>query len=305
MLNNYIKFYFYGYLFAKNGVKIRKNNGYYSLTKNNKVIKIALKHKIYFNDLINEFEYYHSAVEPTLEDDKLVVDYTKPKLHTVRGYELHKIIFPSIPEPTVTAKQYLDFAKLDSSSVVLDLGAYSGLTSLIFDYEISKNNPCATGRVYSVEADIINLSCFIQNIQTYKDITNRNIQYIFAAVSDKDGYQEFISEGAMGANANIYTSLRNGNKVKVPSVRLSSIAKRFNLNKIDFIKCDIEGAERYIFNDKEFFEKYSPKIIVECHGIGKYATNDSVIDALSKYGYKCKIADTTIENYLPLIECVK
>ena len=80
--------------------------------------------------------------------------------------------------------------------------------------------------------------------------------------------------------------------------------KQYNLQKVDFIKCDIEGAEKYIFNDSKFFEKYSPKILVESHYIGKSLTVNSVRETLEKYGYCCNITEQNGFDF-PLIECIK
>jgi hypothetical protein len=45
------------------------------------------------------------------------------------------------------------------------------------------------------------------------------------------------------------------------------LAKTFNLKRIDFIKCDIEGAEDFIFANKIFFRTYKPIIIAEIHNL--------------------------------------
>ena len=72
--------------------------------------------------------------------------------------------------------------------------------------------------------------------------------------------------------------------------------------KIDYIKCDIEGAERVIFEDSNFFENFKPRIIIECHVVDGIDTTKKCVEDLSKYGYKCR----PIEQFgvsLPLIEC--
>ena len=289
-------------------IKIIKNKNDYKIIKADKVIIIDKKHKIYLFDFVKNFDYFFSAIEPEYDNGTYIADYKSFKAHKIKGYDLHKVIFPSMPEPIDTTFQYIDFANLDENSVVIDLGAYSGLTSILFDREISKNNKNAKGKVIAVEADTINLSCLIQNIQEYKLKTERNIEYLFSAVSDKDGEAWFLIEGSMGASLNYkldYKNLfRNTIKCKIPTITLSSIAKRFNLEKVDFIKCDIEGGEKDIFNDKEFFKNYSPKIIVEVHNIRCIPTTNKVIESLKPYNYDFKFIKQ-IGVDLPLIECVR
>ena len=122
---------------TKKDVHIFKKNNVYEIRKDSKIIKISQKHQIYVFDIMNNFDYYFCSVSPVSENGKLIVDFSKSLLHNVNGYDLHKIIFPSIPEPIETTFQYLKFANLNETSNVLDLGAYSGLTSLIFDRKIS------------------------------------------------------------------------------------------------------------------------------------------------------------------------
>ena len=292
-----------GFNFSKD-IKITRKKHNYEIIKENKVIKISLRHSVYLLDIADNFDIYFSSVESHHEDNKNVVDYAMSIPQNVRGYNLHPIIFPSFPEPIETIKQYTDFAQLDSSSIVVDLGAYSGLTSIFFDREISNDSLNAKGKVIAVEADFINLSCFIRNIEAYKSKTNRNIEYVYSAISNKDGYECFFSDGSMGSNSNVNVIFRQGYKMNIPSITLSSLAKRFSLDKIDFIKCDVEGAEKYIFEDEEFFEKYSPRILVEAHRVNNSLTVSDVVESLNKYGYKCETKQQ-IGFEFPLIECIK
>ena len=74
------------------------------------------------------------------------------------------------------------------------------------------------------------------------------------------------------------------------------------MDKVDFIKCDVEGAESVIFNDDEFFNKFKPKIIVEPHYVNGELTLMKVQNSLKKYGYKFDL----IEQHgvaLPLLHC--
>lgn len=287
-----------------NGLIIDRGLFIINIFNGNDCIRISKKHKIYLYDITSCFEYYFSSVEPEKWGKYNLVDFSKRNPHKVKGFNEHKVLFSSFAEPIRTAQQYIDFAQLNSDSVVLDLGAYSGLTSILFDQSITKNNSEIKGRVIAVDPDVINCACIKKNFIAYKQATGRNIEYLHGAVWKTDGQIEFSSEGNMGASAICFVGKKRGKKQKVKSFTLNSIAQKYNLSKIDFIKCDVEGAEIYIFNDDEFFKKYSQKIIFESHCVddNMVLSSQKVIDALSKYGYNCKEVPQEGTN-LPLVEC--
>ena len=59
-----------------------------------------------------------------------------------------------------------------------------------------------------------------------------------------------------------------------------------------------------IFVDDYFFNKFSPKIIIEPHMYQNSLTTDKCIADLTKYGYSCKVIPQPGSG-LPLIECIK
>jgi FkbM family methyltransferase len=281
----------------KNNIRIRSSADYYDISKNNETVRINKKHFVYGFDIINSFEYYFSAVEPIDSFGKKLVDYSTPRYHDVVGYERHPIFFPSFSEPIVTTNQYIDFSNLKSGCTAIDIGAYSGLTSLIF-----KDLVGADGTVIAIDADKLNMIALEKNIAAYKAVTSNKVEILYGAVWSHDKGLEFSNEGNMGSSAADIVGSGRGTVTKVPSFKLSQVASMFNLEKIDFIKCDIEGAESVIFEDHDFFEKYHPRIIVETHMVdGKETTNKCVSD-LESYGYTCKRVVQT-GSTLPLIEC--
>lgn len=274
-----------------------------SLFKGNNCIKISKKHKGYMGDIISEFDFYFGSVEAENKENYQLVDFSKIKAHKVYGYDLHKLMFPAFSEPISTTQQYLNFANLSNDSIVLDLGAYSGLSSIIFDSKISELDKNTTGKVIAVDPGVQNRKCITYNFEAYRAQTGRKIEYLNAAAWNNDEQIEFLSDGNLGASAaKIIT--RRAKTVKVNAHKLSTIAKMYDLEKVDFIKCDIEGAEIYIFEDKEFFQKYTPRIIIECHAINcdKNIAAETVMKTLSQFGYTFnKIEQAGSE--MPLLQC--
>jgi len=266
--------------------------------KDDKIIRISRKHTIYLNDIFLSFNYYHKAVIPFKVNGLSIVDYSSPRYHDVAGFDLWPIMFPSFAEPVVTASQYLEFAGLSAGMTVIDLGAYSGLTSIMFSQSVGQH-----GIVVAVDADPINLQCIHRNIDRYNKCCASSIRIMEGAVWNHSNGIEFSCEGNMGGSASTIVGRNRGQLMKVQTFTLSDVAKLNELTRVDFIKCDIEGAESVVFEDKAFFESFRPRIIVEPHVINGQLTSDKVMADLSLYGYNCKtIRQEGVE--LPLIECI-
>lgn len=257
------------------------------VTKGGKKIIVSTRHMIYIRDIVMQFDYYFNSVMPV--DN--VVDYSTPHAHKVEGFDLFPVVFPSFSEPILTTGQYTDFANLKPGDVVIDLGAYSGLTSIVFAEKVGHD-----GLVIAVEADEDNYKCADVNINRYHQEAGNKIDLLYGAVWSHNNGIDFSCEMNMGSSAVDIVGGR-GRVVKVPSYTLSDIAK--GLDKVDFIKMDIEGAEVEAVKDAAFFSKYNPKMIIETHGKG---TDQAVINALTKYGYTVKhIIQHGVR--FPLLEC--
>ena len=280
------------------GIKIRKNKFFYTITKSKKQIRLSSGHSIYLLDTLENFDFYFNGVLPLKINGFEVVDYSASHYHDVKDFFLMPIFFPSVAEPILTTRQYLDFADLESTSVVIDIGAYSGLTSIIFDQEIK-----GSGRVISIEADSENQIACKKNYDLYQKITSRTIELVNAAMWKNNDGISFSSEGSMGSSAvDLVGSDRGGAVNIVNSITLESLASMYKLQRVDFIKCDIEGAEIEIFDQPDFFKKFRPKIIIECHSILGKLTTKKCMEVLSKYGYKFQLKEQ--EGYpLPLLFC--
>jgi FkbM family methyltransferase len=207
------------------------------------------------------------------------------------------VVFSSFCEPLVTANQYLDFANLKPGNTVFDLGAYSGLTSIVFA-EIVGN----LGKVVAVDADSENMKTIEENTKLYRTITGNSIDSIFGAVWNHCDGLSFSTEGNMGSSASEIVGENRGSVDMIKSFTLNELCQMGKITSVDFVKCDIEGAEAVIFEDETFFRNHKPRIIIETHFKDGIPTTDKCISDLTKFGYKCrKIVQTGVR--FPLIEC--
>lgn len=280
----------------KNKTRLTKGRNHFDFTRDNRVLRISFSHMLYAKDIIESFDYYFGAVEPITYSGYELVDYSLPKYHDVIGYDKHPIFFPSFSEPISTTSQYISFAQLQIGSVVIDLGAYSGLTSILFKELVGPS-----GVVIAVDADERNFQAIKKNCTIYERVTGNTIENIFGAVWKHDDGLDFSVEGNMGSSATSITGTTRGAVTHVKSFRLNSLANMFDFKTIDFIKCDIEGAEAIIFDDDLFFSRFLPRILVEPHIVNGEDTSDMTVQTLAKYGYTHRKTEQ-IGGALPLLE---
>ena len=267
------------------------------IINDNRAIKLAYKHKLYIDNIVNSFEFYFSAVKPLVINGWSIVDYSTPRFHQVIGYDLHPVMFASLAEPVNTIDQYLDFAELKDGDVALDLGAYSGLSAIFFREMVGKS-----GRVIAVEPDPVNLNTVITNLAYYQRLIKKEIEVLAGAVWEHNDGIDFSMESSMGSTAVQYVG-RRADCAIVPTYTLSKIAEMYDLKKIDFIKCDIEGGETVVFKDLEFFKKFKPRIIIEAHNIREVSVVHEVVAQMSALGYRVRLAKQENFDELPLVEC--
>lgn len=267
------------------------------IVRDNKIIAINPNLSVYQNDIERDFDYYFNAIVPKNDYQYLIADYSKPNYHNIVGFNLFPIMCSSLPDTYATILQYNSFAQLSENMIVLDLGAYSALSSIVFALSVGKN-----GKVISVEPDTLNYSCCLQNIDRFNSETKYyNIQLINGAIWHQSKNLYFSGEGCLGSHVIDHTYQ---NRLKLENIKgftLYDLTK--DLERLDFIKCDVEGAEKNIFTDDAFFDKFRPKIVIEPHFINGKLCIDDCINALKKYNYKILTIEQHGVSNIPLLEC--
>jgi FkbM family methyltransferase len=274
------------------GVRVSFNAHHIVIKKNGVEILLGKSNLAYSRDVIANFEFYcHSTSD-------IRKDFSKPKYHNILGFSDFPIHTPGLPEPMGTLEQYCDFLKLKPGDTVLDLGSYSGLSSIIFNQHVGP-----TGTVIAIEADPINANSSDINFNKAKEVWGFSPHLVKKAIWHEETVLEFAAESNLGSAVKALLPRSKVPGVHVPTVTLSKLVFEFNLKSVDAIKADIEGAEYWAFSDKIFFSEFHPKIIFEPAEEQSQYTKESQITALlESYGYKCtKIKQ--IGSPLPLIFC--
>jgi FkbM family methyltransferase len=284
-------------IYLTRGIKIIQNTGLIRLLKKNKEIRIRASQKLYLEDILSNFDFYFEGVISLKQGKKEIVDYSMPAWHEVKSFDLMPIYFNSFSEAQTINNKYIELSEISEGSVVIDLGAYSALTSIMFDQRVGQ-----TGLVVAIEADRENYLTCVKNLSLYEKITKKKIHLVNAAIwKDTDGVM-FSSEGSMASSAVDLVGNDRAENIFVKTVTLMSLANDFKLERVDFIKCDIEGAESVVLNAPEFFNKYKPRIVIECHIIDGVSTEYSCRSFMENFGYTCTLVDQ--EGYqLKLLLC--
>lgn len=186
-------------------------------------------------DVFNQFISYHVA-------------------YSIIG-EMAFLLFPPLIHPNIMQDQneqyrYSDIVEPVKGDVVIDAGAYNGDTAFWFLKYIGEE-----GKVYSFEPvnsnfDIINEKIRINN--------TRNIIPIKSGLWSEEKTLNIIG---FGGGDSSFLAENGGSEVKV--ISLDKFVKDNNIQKVDFIKMDIEGAEiQGLKGAGETIKKLKPKLTI-------------------------------------------
>lgn len=274
------------YAFNKS-IYIKINKNIIKIKKGNRVLQVHGTHLPYTRDLINYFDYYWNITDNFDRDSKLMLkDYSKPNYHSIRGFSFFPVFMPSIPEAYDTNLDYINLLNVRENGIVLDLGAYSGLSALQFALAVG-----VYGQVIAVEADPLNFHVAQVNIERFKKEFSYSPSLINRAIWNEDSFfLKFKSDGSLGSAVASYLERSAVNIVEVKTITLSSIVKEYNLDRVDYIKADVEGSEFKAFSDTKFFEKFHPKIIFEpANEVNSDTKLENILLLLNSYGYKHQV----------------
>lgn len=147
----------------------------------------------------------------------------------------------------------LDEVKVEMGDIVLDCGANIGMFSA---YSVFRG-----GQVYAFEPVPNVQKYLVRNCKNYiKDITIAPY-----AVSDRKGLVKFNLQEEVLTSGTLGEIQQNSDdfSLDVEMMTIDAYVEKQGIEKVDFIKADIEGAERYMLAGAEqTIKKYSPKLAI-------------------------------------------
>ncbi len=146
-----------------------------------------------------------------------------------------------------------NFIMQNDPKVILDLGSNIGLSAIYF----AKKYP--QSKIIAVEPEKENFAMCLHNTKSYK-----NINCINAAIWHNNESLK-IDDNNIGEWGFSVSSSENKNK-ELKGIIINEICKKYELNKIDLLKIDIEGAEKELFDkgDLEWLNIVET-IVIELH----------------------------------------
>jgi FkbM family methyltransferase len=285
---------------AQNRLNLVRRDLFFDLERGDKVLRIRKAHSVYMRHMIENFDYYFGSVIPLQMNGRLLVDMSGPRYHKLKGFGDIPFLFPSHTEPYLTTAEYLDFAALQGGETVLDIGAYSGVTSIIFAQLVGPN-----GHVFAFEADDTNCECAQINIEMAARVLGvTNITLLHKAIWSHGNGLLFSHEGAMGSSAVTITHGGRGTERTVPSIRLDEFVAERGLKHVDFVKVDIEGCEVEVLEASAgSLKDIGARLIVEPHFVDGAMSTERCRTLLEAAGYKASVRSKVGESE-PLIEAI-
>jgi len=170
---------------------------------------------------------------------------------------------------------------LTPTSSIIDIGANIGIHSVYFA------NIATNGNIISVEPQTHIYEVLIKNIQHHNNITPINIAI----------YPEPKITSFFVAEDNAYSSLKDTQRKTILKKQniITFPANYFKdvLEKIDFIKIDVEGLENDVVESmKELLELHKPTLFIEIYkGDNSNPDPEKTINMLLNMGYKAYYVD--------------
>lgn len=135
---------------------------------------------------------------------------------------------------------------------ILDLGTGVGEEAVVFSPRIGKE-----GRMFAVEAHAETFDCLTETIRLSG---LDNVTPIHCAIGDRDG-EIRLAEG----KNNLTHSVVQGRGKKVPMRSIDSLVAEYAIERIDFLRANIEGAEKLMLGGIEKSAALIQNVCISCH----------------------------------------
>ena len=179
-------------------------------------------------------------------------------------------------------REYSDYFPFYTKSTIIDIGAHYGYFSIFASKNLDKDS-----KIISIEPSSTN---FNQLNRNFKDCKTSNINTFNIAIGGEQGEVKLYKSKSVNHSVfKDYALLkRNLEYEDVEMNTLENLIKDNNLDKIDFLKMDCEGAEYSILENtpKNIFNKITT-ISLEFHDLkDKGFTAQKILDILKENKFK-------------------
>ena len=169
--------------------------------------------------------------------------------------------------------------------VIIDAGANIGLATILF------SNKYPNAKIIAIEPEESNYCLLLQNTKPYE-----NISTVRAALWNQGGLINIEDPGrgkwgfiTTNESSNIAGTTYEHQKVK--AITVDEIMLKYNIDNIDILKIDIEGAEKEVFECSSSWIGKTQSIIVELHERYKPGCNRSFYSATNEFDYEWQVGE--------------
>lgn len=177
--------------------------------------------------------------------------------------------------------------KINDGDVLLDCGACWGDTALYFANKVG-----SAGHVYSFEFIPQNINVFKKNIALNENVSSR-LTIVKNALGAESGKTLSFSNNGPGSKV----GNEEETSIRVESITIDDFVVKNNIDKIDFIKMDIEGSELPSLKGAvNVLKTYKPKLAISIyHSLDDFVNIPLFLNSLN-LGYKFYVKHGTIHQ---------
>jgi FkbM family methyltransferase len=148
---------------------------------------------------------------------------------------------------------------MSSPKVIVDAGANIGLTSVYFA------NIFPEARIFALEPEEENFQLLKKNVAPYAGIVPLSVALWDEAVDIQVVDPGLGSWGFQTKKVDPFSGSMESRKSVVKAITIQQLMNNFDIQQIDILKIDIEGAEREVFRDTCEWISRVNLLIVELH----------------------------------------
>ena len=180
---------------------------------------------------------------------------------------------------TFVDQHHLPQVRIPDDATIVDLGAYTGFTPCHFAYRYP------TARVLAVEMDRENYDLAVRNTAAFAP----RCQVINAAIWTEDGTVAYAGKNAWGYHVTGPSPGRSRTGHSVPALSMATLLAEHGIDRVDYLKMDIEGAEAAVLATGTSWIDRVAAINLECHPVrDQRSTVASCRDILKTFGFVCR-----------------
>lgn len=230
------------------------------------------KHAYYLGDTIDIMNIYFDGTDWIHVSENLCLVYPEKIDYFEHFCNIHIPLFTHKYSP----KQ---------GDVILDVGSGVGAEICVFSNAVGPS-----GHVYAIEADP---ELHKKNLKVVELLGLTNVTCINVAIMDKSGTVDIGIFSSNGVDSSIYTD--NAQKIiTVASKSIDDILNEYNIDIVDYIKINIEGAEVYALQGVSDISRIK-NWCVSTHDFCGIKTKNFVVNFFNDRGILVNIHDE-VEN---------